>query len=138
MNAIVKTISLFSMMIFLITACQNSDDNTPGDTSGDITGGKWKVSYYWDKDKEETSDFAGYTFEFRTNGVFIATGGGQTVNGTWAVTDSNRKLQIDISGTKPLDDLNDDWLLLEKTNDSIKLKDDNTTYIEDLHFQRIP
>lgn len=132
--------AFFIAVSFSLFSCTNSnDDNTPGGSTDDILAQSenWKVSYYWDKDKDETSDFAGYTFSFKAGGVFQATGGGSTTTGSWQVDNSSNKLIITIAGTKPLDDLNDDWIILEQSNTSIKLKDDNDTHLEELHFQAI-
>ena len=101
--------------------------------------GTWKVTYFWDKDKIETSDFNGYTFEFLSDGTFKANipgGGSQT--GTWGERpdDGVVKLDIVIPGAKPLDDLNEDWVILEKTDTSLKLRDDNNTHLEEIHFSR--
>ncbi len=41
-----------------------------------------------------------------------------------------------ISGTDALDDMTDDWLIVEKTDSFIKLKDDNLTKKEEIHLQR--
>lgn len=130
---------LFAITLIFSSCTNNSDDNLPGGSTDDILAQSenWKVSYYWDKDKDETSDFAGYTFSFKSGGVFQATFAGSTTTGTWQVNDSSNKLIINIAGTKPLDDLNDDWLILEKSNSSIKLKDDNNTQLEELHFQAL-
>ncbi|HMQ61090.1 MAG TPA: hypothetical protein PKE06_10510 [Flavilitoribacter sp.] len=122
-------------------ACQTStDDNpSPGDVSNTLTDGRWKVSYYYDKDKVETGDFSGYTFDFRLDGAFIAYFGSNTTTGTWRTGTDNgsSRLIIDIIGSKPLDDLPDDWIILEKSDNLIKLKDDNDTHLEELHFMRV-
>jgi len=113
-------ISAFTM------ACNNDDDNAPSSTDDTLTnGGTWKVTYYFDKDKEETSDFSSYTFAFETGGVFKATKNGATTIGTWQVDASSNKLIISTGvGTKPLGDLTDDWILTEKSSKVIKLRDD--------------
>lgn len=131
---------LFSLLtIAALSACDhNSDDDpTPStDPTPTLTEGTWRVSYFFDKDKVETDDFTGYTFEFRDNGEFLAIRGGTTTTGTWAVRDSNRKLDISIVGNNPLDELTDDWIIISKTDDLIKLKDDNDEHLEELHFAK--
>lgn len=135
-----KNVLFFSLLALAFAACQHGDDDgsTPnGNNGGTIpTGSQWKVTYFFDKDKDETSDFSGYVFEFETGGIFVANvPGGSTVEGTWQETSS--KLIIAIPGAKPLEELNDDWLLIEKTDNVIKLRDDNDEHLEELHFQRI-
>lgn len=127
-------------LVIGFSACTNSSDNNPSgdDISNVVTGqSDWKVSYYWDKDKDETNNFAGYTFHFKSNGVLEATRNSATTTGTWQVDNSSNKLIIQLGATSPLDDLNDDWIILEKTDKTIKLKDDNTDHTELLNFSAL-
>ena len=137
-----KQTILFSLIVLLgLSACSNSSDdnsNNPSIPNSDLSG-NWKVTYFWDKDKDETSDFNGYTFEFKSDGTFVAhLPGGSTQTGTWGERpdDGVTKLDIVIPGAKPLDDHNEDWVILEKTDTSLKLRDDNTTQLEEIHFSR--
>ena len=123
-------------------ACTNSaDDSTPsGDTVLANNEGSWRVSYYFDKDKDETNDFAGFTFTFRSNGVLEATRNDATTSGTWKVIrdDGVQKLVINTGTTaKPLSDLTDDWVIVEETTTRIRLKDDNSEHVEELHFEAL-
>jgi hypothetical protein len=129
-----KKIIILCFLLSSFMACKNSSSNDVN-PSNSIILGVWKVSYFFD-DKDETSDFNGYTFDFKSDGKFVATFSTNTVNGTWSEDKSSNKLIINISGTKALDELADDWLITEKTNTSIKLKDDNVTKNEQLHFTR--
>lgn len=129
------TLTLLSLMAF--NACTNSnDDNLPNSnvTNQLTTSGDWKVSYYWDKDKDETNDFSGYSFLFKDNGVLEALKNGVTTNGTWQINSSSNKLIIFMGTARPLENLNDDWIIVEKTDSVIKLRDDNDTHLEELHF----
>jgi hypothetical protein len=129
-----KKIIILCFLLSSFMACKNSSSNDVNPSNSTILG-VWKVSYFFD-DKDETSDFNGYTFDFKSDGKFVATFSTNTVNGTWSEDKSSNKLIINISGTKALDELADDWLITEKTNTSIKLKDDNVTKNEQLHFTR--
>lgn len=124
------------LLALAFTGCsKSSDDNaTPNNTQ--LNGTKWVVTYFWDKDKDETSDFAGYSFEFKDNGVLIAyLPDGTTKDGLWSQSSST--LHFVISGTYTLDEMSDDWMVLEQTNTVLKLKDDNPTHLEALHFKRL-
>lgn len=125
---ILKTGILLLFINAFTLACNNEDDNTPSSTNDTLTnGGNWKVTYYFDKDKEETSDFAGYTFVFENGGAFKSTKNGTTTTGTWQVDNSSNKLIINAGvATKPLQDLSDDWIITEKSAKVIKLRDDRT------------
>lgn len=135
-----KVLFLAIMFVLALGSCKNlSDDNSAG-PDPQLGGSKWVVTYFWDKDKEESSNFGGYSFEFKDNGAFIAyTPGGSTVSGTWNThfDDSKDKLLIVLAGAKPLDDLNQDWVILEKTDTVMKLKDDNTSHLEEIHLKKI-
>ena len=117
-------------------SCTKSNDDNSGTNDPQVTAGKWKVSWFWDKDKEETSDFNGYSFEFKSDGTLVASlPDNSTKSGTWSV--SSTKFIITIGGTYALDEMTDDWLLLEKSDNLIRLKDDNATHLEELHLEKI-
>ncbi|MBY0476293.1 MAG: hypothetical protein K2Q24_01490 [Chitinophagaceae bacterium] len=128
MKAILYTLILCSS---LLTACQKQNDNNT--TNVDLTAGTWRVSYYWDE-KDETSDFASYNFMFLSNGTFMAhTSSGAAITGTWSQTST----KLIINFTDPLlSELNDDWMITEKTSTSLKLKDDNPAQDDQLHFTK--
>lgn len=136
---------VFQMMIVALLlaafgACTNaSDDNSPSDIPVVVNNdGAWQVSYYFDKDKDETSDFAGYRFTFRNDGVLEASRNGTSTMGTWKVIqdDGRQKLVINTgTASKPLSDLTDDWVILEQNSSRIRLQDDNTEHLEELHFE---
>ncbi len=135
---------IFAMFLLAgFSACTNgggSDDvqpDTPSNTL--VSAGEWRVSYYFDKDKDETNDFNGYTFSFLDNGVLEASLGGNVTAGTWKVVsdDGHQKLVITIGLAKPLSDLSDDWIITERNDSSIKLRDDNDEHLEELHFSAI-
>lgn len=124
-------------------SCNNSDDdlNPSGNNPPTLTqGGSWKVTWYWDKDKDEISDFSGYVFNFQSSGAFEATRNGVTTTGTWQITnssDSSQRLVINSGSTaKPLSDLDDDWIIVNMTDSKIELKDDNDEHLEELHFEK--
>jgi hypothetical protein len=131
--------------IFLVTivmafsACKNNDNIADIETNKKIiSNGSWKVSYFFDKDKDETSDFAGHTLQFMDNGVFKVSNSTATYQGTWSMqaasSDHGQKLIINITGNKYIDELADDWLVISITNSQIKLRDDNDSHIEELHL----
>ena len=125
---------LFLMAILLtgFSACEQEDSASPV-IDEVVTTGTWKVHYYYD-DKDETYKFNGYNFTFGNDGKLTATFSGQTKTGTWSVNTSSNKFIITISGTDALDDMSDDWLIVERKADFISLKDDNPDRKEELHL----
>lgn len=133
---------LFLTILFALSmaACSKSPDDNSSPSNPQLSGTKWVVSYFWDKDKEETSNFNGYSFEFNSDGTLTAfQPSGAKTTGLWSAhfDDSADKLLIVLSGVSPLDDLNQDWVILEKTDTVMKLKDDNTSHVEEIHFKKI-
>lgn len=133
---------LFSILLSVLAfgSCKNSSDDNSTGPDPQLGGSKWVVTYFWDKDKEESSNFSGYSFEFKSDGTFVSTApDGSTLSGTWNMhfDDSKDKLLIVLAGAKPLDDLSQDWVILEKTDTVMKLKDDNTSHLEEIHFKKI-
>ncbi len=132
-----------SLSVALIS-CSKSDDNNPSPDNSSSSvkenvPGQWKVSYYYDNDKDETSDYAGYTFEFGASGTIEATFSGQTFTGSWSntVDDNLPRLVINIAGNDRLVELSDDWVIKSVSSDLISLEDDNTTKTEVLKFSKI-
>lgn len=140
-----KKIVLIVLPVFMLAGfgCNNSDDDLPSNSNISQTltsAGGWKVSYYFDKDKDETNDFSGFIFRFNADGSLESTRNGATTTGTWAITsnDGTQRLVISSgSGAKPLSDLDDDWIITEKSDNQIKLKDDNDDHLEELHFEKL-
>ena len=147
MNAFtfLKKSVLLILPIFMLAgvSCNNSDDDMPSNSTTSQTlvqDSGWKISYYFDKDKVETDNFAGFVFHFRDSGDFEATRNGDTTVGTWQVTsdDGSQRLVIGFAtGTEPLDDLVDDWIIISLNDQKIELRDDNTEHLEELFFEAL-
>lgn len=133
-------------VVVLFSACKTEDNNVNPSGGGNnnsgvlVTGANWRVSYFYDNDKDETSYFSGYTFEFRSDNTLVANNGSNTISGTWneTVDDNLPRLVIQLNTTNDkLDELNDDWVVESKTASEIKLKDDNPDRNEQLHFTKL-
>lgn len=134
MRTIISIGALASLILFF-SSCKKDDNSS--NSSGDaalVNGKSWTVSYYYD-DKDETYKFTGYTFEFNDDGSLSVSHSSGSSNGTWSIGSS--KFNINLGTTEPLDDLTDDWRIIEQSSDLIKLRDDNTTKTEEVHFSKI-
>lgn len=108
----------------------NDDNSSGGGGSGSddftavLTSGTWYVSYFQEDEDNETSDFNGYTFTFNSNGTSTALRSGVTTNGTWStfVDSGQNKLELIYDGIN-LDEIEDDWRIMEFSNTQIRLKD---------------
>lgn len=122
----------FTMLVSCSTSDDSSDDSNNTQTVVNTAqSGNWVITYYYDSDHEETSNFSGYTFTFGSNGVLTATNGGTTVTGTWSVTNSNSNddspndMHFNIFFSSPANfaDLSDDWEIISVTSTKIRLTD---------------
>ena len=114
-----------------IDACDEDDDNDYNDDDVDdtdlvkvIIDGDWVISYFFD-DNDETADFAGYVFTFFENGTAKAKKGELIIVGEWDSNgdDGELELELDFGENAPLDELQDDWGIIEFDGSIIKLKD---------------
>lgn len=129
------------------TACTNNggNDNTGVDDSTlvqALTSGDWYITNYFDDD-DETASFTDLVFNFSTDGTATANGSGMTTDGTWSTSsgdETDLELNLNFGVSPPFDELEEDWDVLEVTNEIIRLKDisggDGST--DFLTFERNP
>lgn len=137
-----KKLAPVVLPLFMLTAvgCTDDDATTTNGTVQSLSDGNWVISYYFDKDKEETNDFFNYTFLFHNDGTFESLTNNISTTGTWQITseDGSQRLVITSgSASKPLSDLDDDWIIMDKSDNKIKLRDDNDEHLEELFFEKI-
>jgi major membrane immunogen (membrane-anchored lipoprotein) len=131
-----KTKHFVAMMLIafaLLTSCKKEDTLT---TTNIVTAGTWRVSYFNEENDDNSADFSGYTFTFEDNGTMTATKNGVTETGTWSTQDNTTEFYMTIGNSKPLTDLSSGWTIIEKTETSIKLKDDNAAKNEQVYFTK--
>lgn len=115
----------------LQAAIQNSvgtcnDDTSNGELANVIVDGTWYVSSFIDDDHDETYEFNGYNFTFAANGNVTAVKNTTTINGTWQhkINGGFSKLDLNFTGSM-LQELEEDWQVLEYTETMIKLRHEN-------------
>ena len=119
---------LFFILSTVLLSCKK-DSNSSGITTANVTStvatGSWRVTYYWDTDHEETSNFTNYVFVFSGNGTVTATKDATVVNGTWTTRndDSNIKLVLAFTTSANFIKISEDWQVVERTDTKIKLQD---------------
>ncbi|MBL4662274.1 MAG: hypothetical protein JKY22_01630, partial [Flavobacteriaceae bacterium] len=106
-----------------------------------LANGDWYITYFFD-DTDETADFADYVFNYATNGTATATDSDGTTDGSWFTSlgdETELELNINFGVIDPLDELAEDWDVLEVTNEIIRLKDRSGDGSTDfLTFERDP
>ena len=141
--------SLGLMMIALFISCSSDDsdsnNNSPDNgtsadqVSANMESGNWRITYFFDTDQDETSDFAGWVFRFNSDGTLVASKNGDTVEGTWSVEDDSSNSSSDDDGnssddddfniffpvpaSSDFEDLNDDWDIIRYSANKIELTD---------------
>ena len=122
-------------------SCSSSDDNdiqfdddTQAQAEAIVVSGNWRISSYVDSGNDETTDYNGYLFTFRSNGTVIAENGNRIQAGTWSVTSSDSQddesegdldfnLFFDVPEEDIFDDLIDDWDIVSINANMISLID---------------
>lgn len=133
----------------LTVSCESSSDvpengitANPAELQAAAQTGQWSITYFFDTDSDETSDFTGYVFTFSPDGSVTAEKDGTQVTGTWSVTsdsgsssddsddspddsDDSDDVDFNLLFTAPADfeELSDDWDILEYTDNRIRLID---------------
>ena len=143
-----KQIGIFLTVIIttlLVIGCtNNSDDTSQANVSitavqvaNFVQNGEWRITYFYDTDQDETSNFSGYSFSFNENGALVAVNGNTTVTGTWSITDNSQSSSDDDGGSSDNDndlniffaspddfeDLSDDWDIISISEVKIELID---------------
>ena len=121
--------SLLVLVAILSSAsmCEDDDKNDDGDRQAiesSLGQGSWQVAYFFDKE-DETSDFEGYSFLFNDDNVAIATKNALSVQGSWDTensSDGDTKLYLDFGTNGPLEELNEDWIVIDASSLRISLE----------------
>ena len=120
----------------LISACLGGPNDPIDQTrfEDELTTDHWYITYFFD-DFDETSNFSGFEFEFFADGTAYADGGGgYGVDGLWQFNPgSDPVLGLSFGNNAPFDELDENWDILEATNEKVRLKnvssDGSTDYL---------
>ncbi|MBN2729651.1 MAG: hypothetical protein JXR53_10545 [Bacteroidales bacterium] len=121
---------------FIMASCKKDDSVK---VSNNIVDGNWKISYYYDKDHDETSSYADMSFTFNDNGNVIVASGTSSYSGTWSTgnDDSKEKFYITFSSPTSLVEISDDWIIDSQSKSIIELSDDSDNGTELLTFEKM-
>lgn len=91
-----------------------------------ITNGTWVVEYLFEDSENQTTEFEGYQFTFLPNGNIVVLKNGTSYDGSWEYFEDsgNYKFKIEFDDDD-FDDMEEDWIIIEFSNNKIYLKDDN-------------
>ena len=112
----------------------------------DIVEGTWRISEYTDDNEDETGDYSGDIFTFKSDGTLLVSGTHEAT-GSWSVSKEDnsgddvfddRHIELIISLPALLEDLSDDWEVESHSSSKLELKDKSGDDSEDyLTFLKI-
>ncbi len=142
--------------LLLIVACSSDNDNDEianlaqlqadvEEITNTAMTGPWVITNFVDSDKNETTNFNEYGFNFNSDGSLVADNGNTTITGTWSVTiddDSNDDMDDDSGDSSSDDDCNsctieqltdvltacNDWFIDKLERNDNALEDNFTSY----------
>lgn len=141
MKRSILNLLLITMLMIVSKSCEKTetaeeDNVTAADVNAikaAVMNGEWIITYYFDTDQEDTSDYVNYTFTFNADGTLGATDGNSSLSGAWSVNSSDNS--DDDSGSNEVDfnilfsspdifvELSDDWDVKKYSNIKIELID---------------
>lgn len=118
-------LSAFFAVIFLVSCSDDNPVSSDDSLNTSKLSGNWVVTYFWDSDKDETYKFSGHTFSFASTGQITVTASSNSYTGTWSSGNDDSKTKLYLTFTSPeyLEEISDDWHLIEQTDNRIKLQD---------------
>jgi hypothetical protein len=123
-----KTLLALTFFLVVLQGC-TKQDTIVDPVNPNVVSGTWKITSLIDnKNRDRTSNYSSYTFDFLTSGAFqVKQGTTVFKSGTWSNTSSywTAAIVINITGVLAEDDLgelNEDWRIIEKTDTKIKVQ----------------
>ncbi|MCT8338608.1 hypothetical protein MG296_00950 [Flavobacteriaceae bacterium TK19130] len=125
----------------LTALLQSCVDNLPepSEFAQIISNGSWYVNYYFD-DFEATATYQEYQFSFATDSTAHAYIGNSFIIGSWEYNEGTPpQWELDFGSDDPLDEFNEDWDIIQVSDQTISLQDDSDDdSIDSLIFGREP
>jgi hypothetical protein len=148
-----KKIIIAGLGLVMLTAAVSCKKKEMKQLEGTITEGSWKITQFTDDNVDQTSQYAGSTFTFNSDGT-LTVSGSVSLSGTWDVRKEDksgdddlfddRHVELYISLPAPYDELTEDWEVEGRSDTRISLKDDSNSKSDDdsddddrLVFQRM-
>ena len=84
------------------------------------------ITEFIEGSENKTANFQDYTFIFKTTGSISSVYKGDTIKGTWTIFEDDNipKMILNFGDVnEPLDELNEDWVILTQSENKFELKD---------------
>ena len=130
------------LLVFLplVLACSETEAPQIPLSPETLQDARWKIEYFEDDGVDATDDFENWHLEFSPAGsinaffneTYVATGTWRSVR-----DDGKDELWISLPKIGELEELNEDWYLIEQTETLLKLEDRGNDYLTKLHLKRI-
>lgn len=142
--AISNNDQLEDAIVNAMQGCDEDDDNDHNDDDADtgaftsaLLESNWKITNYF-HEVDQTDAFAAFVFTFHPDSTVSATDGSSTFTGTWQADGDNGMIELDLhfAEESPLDDLSEDWKLVEFNNSLISLKHSDNEESDVLVFEK--
>jgi hypothetical protein len=134
---------LMNLIKDAIGKCDEDDDGNDDiddkDFTDVLTNGQWVITYYFHDDTDQTEVYEDFTFIFATDGTFTADNGTTVFEGEWDIEsdDDELELELDFEDDEPsLDELDEDWILIDFNQQRIRLQDSSDGDPTFLTFER--
>lgn len=130
----------FLLILPLILACADTETPRATQLAETLPNARWQVAYFEDEGVVDTDEFENWQLEFSPSGTISAFFNGTlTATGTWRSVrdDGKEELWISLPEIGELEELNEDWYLIEQTDTLLKLEDRGDDYFTKLHLKRI-
>lgn len=116
---------LLAAGITSFSGCDKSDDVSVSNVNTVAQSGNWRIAYFSDDGRDETSNYTSDRFVFGAGGAATVTSGASTFSGIWSSykDDGVTKLNLDFTTPARLLELTDDWDVVEVNNNMISLRD---------------
>ncbi len=98
--------------------------------------GNYNVSLHVENGDTSTTEFKGYIFIFKANGVLIAKANNKEFTGKWELKNEGKQLKLDIKGTSALNDVNKSRDVIQMTDMWISVKDNEGKFGNKLVFSK--
>jgi hypothetical protein len=130
-------IAILSTLLIYPSSCKKFIDKQKENALVDlVTDGTWRVTRYLDHDTDMTAGFAGYVFQFNSDGTVNGKLGEQSTPGTWTADINARTIQSEFpTAGNPLKMLNYSWKVTDSYKDSVSASTlvDNAYNLLELH-----
>lgn len=152
--AVILAVTLFSCRKETITLPNDSQNSTESILTGakastesserpvPLVSPLWAVGSFIMNGNDETANYNGFDFEFRSDNRVIASNGRITFYGKWSIVDRHMSLYfatlgpVDDISTNVFSNLNGNWTILKQTLTSIYLESNFFKSYKELRFDK--